>query len=457
MAKKANKNIRISDNQLQLISEELAKVEFQDAYASIMLNPYVRWAKFTLTDDLPNGNRERVPASEFDNLLISGVHMPIKMAEGRIEDGHEDATPIGVIAHLQKVVEDGVNKIIGLAALWLNERPGDVSYLKSKLDDGDDVNLSWEMGAKDRVLAEDGIYDWFGVSLKAATVVNRPAYLGRTQITAIAAKKKSADKWSDEYIKNLPDSSFLYIERGGEKDSEGRTEQRLRHFPVKDDKGLFDESRLKEVLVEAGQSNIPTPVLKSLKRTVATLLEKIEAGASLEEISELDITAPLENNNTEEHTVELEQLKQRVLELEGLLANAQSALQEKETALATASASLESLTGEKDGMASELEELRKFKKDIDDEIAKTEKLESIKTKFAEASLVRDEKYFTDNSEKLLAYSDEQLEFMIQELAAFSKTDAEASIKGKKMPNLNGTSGTISTHDIVVALKERKSK
>lgn len=445
------KNSNIYDNILELVSEEYVRKEFHDAYASVVMNPYVRWAKFTLTDDQPNGNRERIPLSEFDNLLKSGVLMPIKMAEGRIEEDHDDASPIGVIAHLQKIVVNGINKIVGLAALWLNERPGDVTYLKSKIDNGEEVNLSWEMGAQDKVLADDGVYDWVGVALKGTTVVGRPAYLGRTQIDAIAAKKKTSaiEKWGEEYIKNLPDSCFLYIERGGEKDSEGRTSHELRHFPIKDNEGLYDEAKLREALVEAGKANIPTPILKSLKKTVTTLLDKIDAGASLEELSGLDITAPLENINTEEEKVELEQLKQRVAELEAKLAAAEAALQEKEQARA----SLESAKAETE---TKLAELQKYKDDIDAEVAKVEKLESIKAKFAEASLDKDEKYFADNAEKLLSLDEAALDFMIQELAVFTK-NGEASLKNKKVPNLNGEDTTVSVHDIVTALKERKSK
>jgi hypothetical protein len=425
-----------------------------------MQNPYVRWAKFILTDDQPNGNNERVPASEFDSLIKSGIHMPIKMAEGRIEEGHEDASPIGVITHLRKIFENGVNRIEGLAALWLNERPGDVSYLKTKIEEGQPVNLSWEMGASERVLAKDGVFDWLGVSLKATTVVDKPAYLGRTQIVAIAAKKtQTQDKWAPAYIKNLPDSSFLYIERGGTKDSEGRTSPELRHFPVKDDKGLYDETKLREVLVEAGKANLPTPILKSIKKTVTALLEKIDAGASLEMISGLaEITVPLENNDMEEETVELELLKNRVTELEGKLTAVTSELESAKAELATAKDAQAALDTEKTALVSELDELRTFKKEIDDKVAEVEKLETIKTKFAEASLNKEEAYFTENKEKLLLLDEASLDFMIQELSAFTKNAEASLIDGKKVPNLQGdTTDTTDIHEIVKALKERKSK
>lgn len=440
--------------ELEIITEEEA--ESFDEQASLMMNPYVRWAKFILTDDQPNGNKMRVPVEEFDNLIQSGIHMPIKMAEGKIEEGHENSTPIGVITHLKKVFEDGVHKIVGLAALWLSERPGDVSYLKTKIDAGDEVDISWELGVQDK-LFNDNFIDLVGVTLKAATVVGKGAYLGRTRITEMAAKKKESkeEKWGKTYVENLPDSSFLLIDRGGEKDLEGRTYPReLRHFPVRDDKGLYDENKLREALVEAGKSNIPTPVLLSLKKTVTTLLDRIDAGASLEEISLEFGSVALKNIVMEEDTVELEQLKQQVADLQAKLDAALASLQEKENARA-------SLETEKTTMETELAELREFKKEIDDEVAKAEKLDGIKAKFAEAKLEKEDTYFTENSEKLLSLDEAALDFMVQELSAFSakaSLEDDNSDKNIKVPaNLSGEPAEIDIHEIVKALKERKSK
>lgn len=454
MAKKKNENP--AKYKLEFIDETEIPDEVLDAEASLMLNPYVRWAKFIMTDDQPNGNMERTPVEEFDNIIQSGIHMPIKMGEGRIEEGHEASSPIGVITHLQKEFIDGINRIVGLAAFWLRERPSDVTFIKDLVDSGEDVNLSWELGAQDKVLAEDGIYDWRGLATQAVTIVKRPAYQGRTRIIAMAAKKKPVEqvqKWGKDYVENLPDSHFLYVERGGEKDSEGRTYPReLRHFPVKDDKGLYDESKLREALVEAGKSNIPTPALKSLKKTVVALLERVDAGASLEEVSFGEGSVALENIVLEDNTVELDELKKRVSELEAELATAKASLQEKEQAFA-------SIDEAKKAMETELAELKAFKEGIDAEAAKAEKLSGIKAKFAEAKLNKDEAYFTENSEKLLSLDEASVDFMVQELAAFS---AQASLEddGKetktRIPNLPGEPVEVSVSEIVKALRERKN-
>ncbi len=61
-------------------------------------------------------------------------------------------------------------------------------------------------------------------------------------------------EWDTAYINNLPDSSFLYIEPGGEKDDEGKTTPRsLRHLPIKDASGEIDLPHLRNALSRLGQ------------------------------------------------------------------------------------------------------------------------------------------------------------------------------------------------------------
>ena len=76
--------------------------------------------------------------------------------------------------------------------------------------------------------------------------------------TQETAQKLLAAVWTTAYINDLPDSSFLYIEGGGEKDSEGKTTPRsLRHFPVKDASGSPDLAHIRNALARIPQSNVP--------------------------------------------------------------------------------------------------------------------------------------------------------------------------------------------------------
>ena len=68
-------------------------------------------------------------------------------------------------------------------------------------------------------------------------------------------------EWSTAYINDLPDSAFLYVEPGGEKDGEGKTTPRsLRHFPVRDANGNVDMPHLRNAMSRIPQSDLPQSV-----------------------------------------------------------------------------------------------------------------------------------------------------------------------------------------------------
>lgn len=64
--------------------------------------------------------------------------------------------------------------------------------------------------------------------------------------------------WSRAFINDLPDSAFLYIAPGGEKDEDGKTTPRdLRKFPYKDSSGKVDLPHLRNAIQRIPQSNAP--------------------------------------------------------------------------------------------------------------------------------------------------------------------------------------------------------
>jgi HK97 family phage prohead protease len=73
---------------------------------------------------------------------------------------------------------------------------------------------------------------------------------------------------------DLPDSSFLYIEPGGKKDSEGKTKPRsLRHFPVKDAQGNVDLPHVRNALSRIPQSNVPASAKASATAAAQKMLK----------------------------------------------------------------------------------------------------------------------------------------------------------------------------------------
>jgi len=83
--------------------------------------------------------------------------------------------------------------------------------------------------------------------------------------------------WSTAYMNDLPDSAFLYIEPGGKKDSDGKTQPRsLRHFPYKDATGKVDLAHLRNALARIPQSNLP----QSVKDAATAKAKKLLASAN---------------------------------------------------------------------------------------------------------------------------------------------------------------------------------
>jgi HK97 family phage prohead protease len=93
--------------------------------------------------------------------------------------------------------------------------------------------------------------------------------------------------WSTAYVNDLPDSAFLYVEDGGQKDSEGKTTPRsLRHFPYKDANGDVDLPHLRNALARIPQSKLPAELKERLTKKAQALLAKHggEKSASTEDV-----------------------------------------------------------------------------------------------------------------------------------------------------------------------------
>lgn len=90
-----------------------------------------------------------------------------------------------------------------------------------------------------------------------------------------AAMKFEEAEWTGAFINDLPDSSFLYIESGGEKDEDGKTAPRgLRHFPVKGADGTVDLPHLRNALARIPQSAVSQAVKDKAIAQAQTLAKK---------------------------------------------------------------------------------------------------------------------------------------------------------------------------------------
>lgn len=111
------------------------------------------------------------------------------------------------------------------------------------------------------------------------------------------------ETWTDAEINDLPDSAFLYIEDGGEKDDDGKTTPRdLRHFPYKDAEGKVDLPHLRDALGRIPQSDLPDDVKTEVEAKAKKILE--DNGGEKNDAGEPDETADTKNDELADKTRE---------------------------------------------------------------------------------------------------------------------------------------------------------
>lgn len=263
------KTTNIVTDIVQLNIEEDESSLTKEVLAAISKNPTLRWIKFVLTDDAPNANNQRIPKEEFSNLVKTGIHMPIKMSQGYIRDGHEYAVPIGSITSL--VERDRF--VEGIAGLWGKEYPGEVSLLQElSASDEDKPQLSWEILYMDSEMDDDNVEVFSGTALAAATVVGMPAYEGRTPITLMASKESNSDyKIKTEEFDKMEEELKKLQSRVSELEDANKTLEDSLASLKEDNKTLKEEN----------------DTLSTEKDTLAEFKAEIEAAKDKEEKLEL--------------------------------------------------------------------------------------------------------------------------------------------------------------------------
>jgi hypothetical protein len=131
---------------------------------------------------------------------------------------------------------------------------------------------------------------------------------------------KEHSVWTTAYVNNLPDSSFLWIDSGGKKDSGGKTEPRsLRHLPYKDINGKIDLPHLRNAIARIPQMTGGNKT--ALQARARNLLAKQHSDvAELEEVYEqIDaIPSELQLDEGGETVVEDNELEKSLREKLGL-------------------------------------------------------------------------------------------------------------------------------------------
>ncbi len=107
-------------------------------------------------------------------------------------------------------------------------------------------------------------------------------------------------KWSASFVNDLPDSSFAWIEPGGEKDADGKTTPRSkRHLPYNDADGNVDVAHLRNALSRLPQTDISTEAKAAARKKLHAAakdagVQVMAEGASTLEQKQAAIRAAIE-------------------------------------------------------------------------------------------------------------------------------------------------------------------
>jgi hypothetical protein len=114
-------------------------------------------------------------------------------------------------------------------------------------------------------------------------------------------------EWTTAFINDLPDSAFLYIAPGGEKDDDGRTTPRsLRYFPYRDATGKVDLPHLRNAIAQAPKAKLSADIIAKVQAKGRKILE----GEREEDMSETPEESEEIQEDQQEASREVEQMSE---------------------------------------------------------------------------------------------------------------------------------------------------
>lgn len=153
--------------------------------------------------------------------------------------------------------------------------------------------------------------------LLPAALTNLPASHGQEPL--IAASERRLTAWSTAVMDDLPDSSFLYVEAGGQKEDGKTTPRSLRHFPVKDAGDKVDLPHVRNALARIPDSNVPADVKARITAEAKRMLGHQQTTERL--TMNISTLIGLKDGATEdevsERVISLGRIERRLLEVTG--------------------------------------------------------------------------------------------------------------------------------------------
>jgi polyhydroxyalkanoate synthesis regulator phasin len=206
------------------------------------------------------------------------IHIPVRDASGFVDDsfrtididadngikaviGKLKSDPEGS-THVQKFLfAKGKDWTMEKAQAWVNEHKKSADAASGLTSEEIKEKIQELVAQRDRIM--DKLYP-------KTTLTQEEQEKARTDLTIIDAQMRGIEEfvaqkfvggaagdavWDTEYINNLQDSAFAYIEDGGKKDDQGKTVPRsLRHLPFKNAEGEIDHDHLVNALARVKQS-----------------------------------------------------------------------------------------------------------------------------------------------------------------------------------------------------------
>lgn len=127
--------------------------------------------------DVPNANKQMVPASEATNIIDTAFYSPIRASfDGKSIKGHDGAIEVGVINDVYR--RD--NTIFAKGVIWKDHNSDLLTYLQKQ----DFIGTSYEI-YYGRVETQNGIQVLYDTIFAGQAIVKNPAYLDQTPATLL--------------------------------------------------------------------------------------------------------------------------------------------------------------------------------------------------------------------------------------------------------------------------------
>jgi hypothetical protein len=186
------------------------------------------------------------------------------VAGGGATDVNHDGDQDGRVVFAWPLLPE-INKALGIDAktigLAVAIKPSAETYAKFKSGELTGFSIA---GEGEREPLEKG---------KQMKCAKCSAYMKDDDVKCAKCGATAKGMWTTATVDDFPDSSFLYVEPGGQKDGEGKTTPRsLRHFPYRDENGKVDMDHLRNAISRIPQSSLAPTLRNKLQVKAEKLL-----------------------------------------------------------------------------------------------------------------------------------------------------------------------------------------